>query len=461
MTTSTEPGPDGNGTGSASAADASSCTDESEAKRFRELARVFGAQRADDLDEDELAGYPEDDPEDDELGDGAGCPYGGWWDDEAECPDHAAAGREIAGGARLFPHHDTPDPDSPAVIKVRDAAGLLAAVPHTIGFRPEESIVVLIFTGPRNRIGPSMRLDLPPAAQQRRFASHVAGLTLRHGTTAALFSYSSSSLGRQVLRTVLKAFLRKGIRVIDAIAVRGNEASFLPGPDGRTEPSIAVPADGHPVAAALSAANAFAGRAVLDSRAELAASIAGPADGIATNIARQRIAAAQQRHREARRAVPTGIRTRRGTSFTTAQRIHAEQLLHACVASFLDQHLVPPDLAADLAVAVEAEVSVRDHLICLVIDDRETAWTPVLSSCLQSVNPSDAVALCTMLGVAAYRAGGGALAAICFEQALTHRPDYRLARLMQSMLWHAVEPRALDGMRSLDSSEPAATPARR
>jgi uncharacterized protein DUF4192 len=85
-------------------------------------------------------------------------------------PSASSAGSSSASSAAL--------PPAP-VVRMRDPAELLAAVPFLIGFHPRDSLVVLVFEGPSGRrVGLTQRVDLPPpehaAAVGRALAANAA-----------------------------------------------------------------------------------------------------------------------------------------------------------------------------------------------------------------------------------------------------------------------------------------------
>src|SRR3712207_6389570 len=56
-----------------------------------------------------------------------------------------------------------PESDPPLTVRLSDPGQVAAALPHLIGFRPRESLVVVSLRGRRRRFGLTARVDLPPA----------------------------------------------------------------------------------------------------------------------------------------------------------------------------------------------------------------------------------------------------------------------------------------------------------
>src|SRR4051812_991753 len=71
-------------------------------------------------------------------------------------------------------------------LRVSSPADLVLALPHLVGFPPEESIVVGCLQGPRKRLGLLMRLDLPDRADEAELAAELAA-RVRHEEAAAAF----------------------------------------------------------------------------------------------------------------------------------------------------------------------------------------------------------------------------------------------------------------------------------
>src|SRR5699024_8897237 len=74
-------------------------------------------------------------------------------------------------------------------ISVGESVDLIPMVPHLLGFSPQESLVVLCFHG--KRLGPLMRVDLPPLDEAAETAEYLAAQSRRHGDRVALFAFSA------------------------------------------------------------------------------------------------------------------------------------------------------------------------------------------------------------------------------------------------------------------------------
>src|SRR5215471_18983850 len=78
-------------------------------------------------------------------------------------------------------------------LRISDPAGLLAVIPHLLGFTPEDSLIVLGLVPPAGRVHVLFRYDLPdpPAAELAPdIAQHaIAVLASHHMSSLAVVGY--------------------------------------------------------------------------------------------------------------------------------------------------------------------------------------------------------------------------------------------------------------------------------
>ena len=180
-----------------------------------------------------------------------------------------------------------PQPQHPRV-RVGDPAGLLAIVPHLLGFTPQTSLVVLGAGPPDGRVQVALRYDLPDppdTGTAAQIAAHAAGVLSRHQlATVIIAGYGPGPLVTPVADATRDAVTGAGLRVHDVLRVEdGRYWSYL-----CREPSC-CPAEGVPFdAAAHPAAQVLAGtgQPVRADRAALAATIA-PLTGSQANAMRE------------------------------------------------------------------------------------------------------------------------------------------------------------------------------
>ncbi len=191
-------------------------------------------------------------------------------------------------------------------LRISSPAGLLAVVPHLLGFTPESSLVVLGVAPPAGRIKFGLRYDLPDppdTAAAAAIAAHAAGILGRYQlTTATVAGYGPGPLVTPVADAIRDMASREGVALLDVLRVQdGRFWSYLCG-EPSCCPAEGMPFDpaGHPASAVL----ADAGLPVLPGRDALAATIApltGPvAEAMAQATRRaERAADPARRHRRA------------------------------------------------------------------------------------------------------------------------------------------------------------------
>lgn len=312
-----------------------------------------------------------------------------------------------------------------------ESVDLIPMVPHLLGFSPQESLVVLCFHG--KRLGPLMRVDLPPLDEAAETAEYLAAQSRRHGDRVALFAFSAHPDAPQVLQILLDRLL-PDLSVIDAILVNGTTASFLPDAAGATVAPVLVPSDG-PATNRIAAEAALRGRVALPSRRAVADSIGGPT-GERLQQAREAVAAAEQL------LVPAALRS---LEWLTDR---ADTSLDLCLTALQTRNQVPQNCAAMLAVLART-AAVRDLMIGAMLAEPRRPWVPMLIQSLTQVPAGDSPDLSAMLAVMAYRAGDGALAQCAADRALEAAPRHRLAELMVAIMGAGMPPESLDDLAAL------------
>lgn len=365
-------------------------------------------------------------------------------------------------------------------IKVSGPAGLLAAVPPMLGFHPTNSLVLMCLSGDRRRVGPVARVDLP-TGHDRAMARHLTIHALNHADEVAVISYQDDRRRPALLDDLLAELDRAGVKVMDAIVVRGGRARPARSATvERAHAGVPVPGADDPQVAALIAAGALAGRSVLASREQLRQSIAGPTG--------KRLIAAE-------RAVDDVLAGRiRATERTTAQRAsqHSESdpsrrqstgaaqgatgsaVGGPAVQSPGDEgpapthppHAVPDELAdlidrafaqvachgtVDVQVSIELAMElsddlIRDAVLARAITELDSPWLPTLIACATWTPDLLAPELCSVLSMVAYRHGDGALAQLAVDRCLVAQPEHKLAHLMLTIMSAGIRPEELEGI---------------
>src|SRR5262249_32361868 len=145
-------------------------------------------------------------------------------------------------------------------VRVSSADGILAVVPHLLGFHPSNSLVMLGIGGPHARIRLAFRYDLPDPPDDELatdIAAHaVTVLARQHLTMAVAVGYGSGEAVTPVVEVVASALLEAGVNVQDVLRVQGGRYWSYLCSDPDCCPAEGGPFDsaGHPASAALAAA---------------------------------------------------------------------------------------------------------------------------------------------------------------------------------------------------------------
>jgi hypothetical protein len=292
-------------------------------------------------------------------------------------------------------------------------ADLLAAVPVVLGFRPEESLVMLTFGGVRSF---HARLDLPPrddAAARDEVVRALLAPCRRHAVDHVAFVvYSGDAiLASRLAASLVPAFVADGIGVVDVLRAHGGRWCSVPIRSGVPEPRLA-PYDekGHPFAVQA----VFEGRVTHASRDELRDLLAPLPD------VRERWGALLAQLPE---PGPAEVATSR-----------------AMVSGWVRSGDEPGDEEAARVLQVVGRVDLRDAAIAAVTRDTARdhlrAWSALLRGAPDAQVPDTAavVAFC------AWQAGDGALAWCALDRCFDVDPGHRLGACLAECLVRAVPP---------------------
>ncbi|NHC13726.1 DUF4192 domain-containing protein [Motilibacter deserti] len=329
------------------------------------------------------------------------------------------------------------------VVRMNCPADLVSALPHLIGFTPEESLVVGCLHGPRKRLGVVMRFDLPDPEDEEQLALETVERVAEEEADAVFVVCVTGAPGGEADRDGLPrrhlvdhllaeaAFL--GIGWAEVLLARGGrwwsydcEGPCCP-PEGTP-----LPAGGTPAALHYASESALNGRAPLPDRAALVASIE-------PDLRPHRAAGLMLASVAAGRAVDEALRA------GGPERLRREtlELLREAASRYASGRPGVDDVVAGRIVGGLADLTTRDHAMTLVLDVPAAALIALWTDLARTTVGPDAAPVCTLLGAVAYVRGDGALANVAFERALANDPDYSLARLLSSALQDQVPPRRL------------------
>ncbi|MDQ3733808.1 MAG: DUF4192 domain-containing protein [Actinomycetota bacterium] len=327
--------------------------------------------------------------------------------------------------------------DNTSKLRLSGPGSLVAAVPHLLGFPPEESLVLVGLRGPASRLGMTMRLDLPPDGLHCAPAIdefHPLGEALRGDDASDCLAMIITEQDDQdgvapyvdLVSNLDQALYECGIEVSDIVLVRaGRWRSYL-----CPDPSC-CPAQGTPIPAAsgeLAAYAAYSGSVVRSSRADLGALIAVDPTAVRSteraldHVCREMAEAAESGTSEAYLARVADLIHRRVTALAAGS---ARPLSHRD--------------AARMSIGL-IDRQVRDRVAGYCLEESaaaaESLWVDLLR---RLPTPLDA-APATMLAMSSWARGDGAMANVALDRALDSDPSYSLAQLVRTALDHALPP---------------------
>jgi len=341
------------------------------------------------------------------------------------------------------------DPHPELTVRLSDPGEVAAALPHLIGFRPRESLVLVSLRGSGSRsvrFGLTARVDLPPPAHRRPVVSGVVRSLLTDRPSAALIAVVSEddddrtvSLGagaagpvpalphRDLVHEAVLALDAHGLPVRDALLVRrGRWWSY------DCEQPCCAPEAGTPLpggTSELAVASALTGQVVEEDRAALVGRIAPVGFVAAEGMAR---ACDEVGDAMARRTAQLGWDA-------VVEEGWAAVRAAVDAAGPGSVHRLSDRQVARLAWGLR-DHDLRDRALSLAIGPRaaaaEVVWTELTR---RAPAPLDA-APATLLAVTAWVRGDGALANVALERALDSEPSYTFAGLLRSALDACMSP---------------------
>lgn len=335
----------------------------------------------------------------------------------------------------------TTPPGGGITIHVEDPAQLIASVPHLLGFRPANSVVVLGCGGAAGKpVGPVLRVDLPVAECENEAAATLAALLTRHSIACATIVIvgrppgdppdPGNRPGSRFVRTLVRALRVLGRPVEHAFWTPEIRAGAPWACYDDPECSGVLPDD---TATPLAAALASRGFVTFDSREEMAR-LLDPDDPVAV-ARRERLL---EHHLE--------------TLGDWAEQESSTQAFHEAGQALAQAWAGRPDLSDEQVVRLALALSdtrVRDACLATALPAggeksmrAETLWLELVR---KSPAPERAEAA-ILLGYSAYVRGEGAFARIAFENALAAMPGHPVADLLVRCLDTGMPPERVRGL---------------
>ncbi|MFC7623009.1 DUF4192 domain-containing protein [Microlunatus sp. GCM10028923] len=325
------------------------------------------------------------------------------------------------------PSHRPPPPT--VRLDSRDPQELLGLIPYLLGFRPEESFVLLLFHGGELLL--SARVDLPPVAEADQLADYGHALAVAHQATGAVavafgsdFTAATVLLDRWRARWADAERPRRSCVLHDVLYADGERWWSRTTAFGRSR-TVGVPYD--PRASGAAAAAVMAGLPALASRAELEASVAGPDESDRPGLAA--LAARAVRDLD-RLDLP-------------ARRMAMIEAVQASLAA------EPSDQDCARLAVLAAAIDARDVAWSMITVDRADDHLALWRRVVRRTVDRYALGPLALTGTAAWVGGHGALLNCCVERGLTLDPSYSLITLLAELsssgipptLWHELGPR--------------------
>jgi hypothetical protein len=336
---------------------------------------------------------------------------------------------------------DDPAGDSQmARVRVDSPAGVLAVIPHLLGFRPASSVVILAVAPPRDRVKLGFRYDLPDppdASAAADIAAHAVSVLARQRIrTAIVAGYGPGRLVTPVTDALRAAAGQAGVTLREVLrAEDGRYWSYLCA-DPDCCPVDGVPYDEltHPAAAALSSA----GLTAQPDRESLARTLA-PVTGAAAESMRQATTRALNRVSALIVAQRSG-----GRGGDILQPVISAGLsaVKEVITRYRDGgQLASDDEAAWLSVAL-GDLRVRDDAWARMEPGHRAAHQRLWTDLTRRACPEHRPAPAALLAFTAWQAGDGTLANIAVEQALDADPSYSMALLIADAVESGLPPSA-------------------
>lgn len=328
-----------------------------------------------------------------------------------------------------------------AVLTIRKPADLLAAIPYLVGFHTGDSIVVVGLAGPRQRVGFTMRSDLPASsdpdvvAEQAQYLARA--LALQQPASAMVAGFGAGPRVTPIMQAVRAELDRRGILVREALrAHEGRYWSYL------CESGTCCPAEGtayDPYASEIAARATVAGCVVLPDREALAAEVA-PVDGAVRTGMRKATVRAEERFG----ALVTRELTAAAAGAADRPLVRAGT---EAVTAAIDRHAGGERLGDDEVAwlaALLTHLRVRDEALVRIDANDDPAyrqalrglWTHVLRRAEREYVPAPAC----LLAYTAWRDGDGGLANVALDRARLADPAYTLTGLLERLLGTGTSP---------------------
>ncbi|TFV88492.1 DUF4192 domain-containing protein [Blastococcus sp. CT_GayMR16] len=330
-------------------------------------------------------------------------------------------------------------PPEPIGVRIRDVGEIAAALPHLLGFRPRESVVLVSLTGDGGQqVGLTVRADIPPPEHDRELARVLSRSLCTDRPDCAVIVIVSDALDggqpgepqlphRHLAREMARALARRDVGVRHTLFVRDGHWW-----DYDCTLSCCRPAGGTLLpteVTELEVAAIATGTVVERDRDDLAARLAPPAGGERGAMAAVCARIAVECSTAVLDSGPDAVAAASWSAVTTAAARYR------------------PGAPTGLTDAEVARVvwglrdgEVRDRALALALGADPAAAEQLWTECTRRAPAPLDAAPATLLAVCAWLRGDGAMANVALGRALASEPGYSLARLLSDALAACVTP---------------------
>ncbi len=308
-------------------------------------------------------------------------------------------------------------------VRIHSAAGLLATIPHLLGFTPSDSLIVVGVTA-QGQVQLAFRYDLPdPAGTDTavEITQHALSvLTQQNLPVAVVAGYGPGTRVTPFADAFRAAAPSAGVRLYDVLRVEdGRYWSYLcTNPACCTPQGVVFDPAADPAGRALTAA----GLPVLANRETLAATIA-PVTGTDAEAMQQ---ATAQAERAAARLI-----ARKGPEALIRPSLTA---VPAAIGLYRDGGSIVPAIGYVWLALVLQQLRIRDDAWARMDPRHHSAHLRLWTDLVRSAQPGYLAAPASLLAFTAWQSGDGALANIALDRALADDPDYSMALLLRDIL---------------------------
>lgn len=323
-------------------------------------------------------------------------------------------------------------------VRLSSPGEIVEAVPHLLGFHPQDSFVVMALKGKRRRLGVVARLDLPGTEHAVACADYVVSVLTRDGASSAIVVCYPPSGGRQhpavaaVVDALRGRFDAAGLAVADMLCVFDGRWWSLICDDPNCCPIEGTPLDTGGTST-VAAAMALAGRVTLGSRQELVEVLA-PVGGLAGAAMRQAL-------ERATASLAAGM----AAGHRAELAAESVSLLTTAVQRRLDGHSAEPlgvEAAARLIAGLD-DVHVRDEAIAWFEGDWGESTQSLFAELTHVAVPPFQTTTLTVLAWLAYLRGDGVLAGIAVDRILGSGSTNGMVPYLDALLQGGIGPDAV------------------